>query len=485
MHAPSKPAPPSQQASQAASATRSVRGALASLSLAMLLPALGTSIANVGLPGMASALHASFQDVQWIVLAYLLAITALIVSVGRLGDMVGRRRLLLAGIALFALASALCALAPTLWLLVAARALQGLGAAAMMALTMAFVGSTVPKAQTGSAMGLLGTMSAVGTTLGPALGGLLIARFGWQAIFLVNVPLAGVALLLAWRYLPADPRGAAAKRPVFDHLGTVLLALTLAAYALAMTLGRGDFGVRNAALLLATCIGGALFVCVERKAPAPLIHLAMLRAPVLGAGLAASMLVSTVMMSTLVVGPFYLARGLGLGAAATGMVLAAGPLVAAFCGVPSGWLVDRYGAQRMGGAGLCGAAGACLALALLPASLGIAGYAAPIMLLTASYALFQAANNTAVMGDIATEQRGLVSGMLNLSRNLGLVTGASVMGAVFAAGASDIASAPPAAMIRGMHATFGVASALILAALAIFLLSRVFGKRRAPAGDRA
>ena len=169
MHAPSKPAPPSQQASQAASATRSVRGALASLSLAMLLPALGTSIANVGLPGMASALHASFQDVQWIVLAYLLAITALIVSVGRLGDMVGRRRLLLAGIALFALASALCALAPTLWLLVAARALQGLGAAAMMALTMAFVGSTVPKAQTGSAMGLLGTMSAVGAALsGPA-----------------------------------------------------------------------------------------------------------------------------------------------------------------------------------------------------------------------------------------------------------------------------------------------------------------------------
>lgn len=162
----------------------------------------------------------------------------------------------------------------------------------------------------------------------------------------------------------------------------------------------------------------------------------MLRAPVLSAGLATSMLVSTVMMSTLVVGPFYLARGLGLGTTVTGMVLAAGPLVAAFCGVPSGWLVDRYGAQRMGGA-----ACACLALALLPASLGIPGYVAPIMLLTASYALFQAANNTAVTGDIVPDQRGVISGMLNLSRNLGLDTGASVMGAVFAAGASDIASA--------------------------------------------
>jgi MFS family permease len=481
MPLPSKPAPPGQPATQAGTITMPVRGALASLSLAMLLPALGTSIANVGLPDMAQALQAPFQDVQWIVLAYLLAITTLIVSVGRLGDMLGRRRLLLAGIALFATASILCALAPALWLLVAARALQGLGAAVMMALTMAFVGSTVPKARTGSAMGLLGTMSAVGTTLGPALGGLLIARFSWQAIFLVNVPLAGVALLLAWRYLPSDQRGARAKRPVFDHCGTVLLALTLCAYALAVTLGRGDFGVRNVALLLAACAGAILFVRVELKAPAPLIRLAMLRAPVLGAGLATSMLVSTVLMSTLVVGPFYLARGLGLGTAAAGMVLAAGPLVAAFCGVPSGWLVDRYGAQRMGGAGLCGGAGACLALALLPASLGIAGYAVPIMLLTASYALFQAANNTAVMGDIAAEQRGLVSGMLNLSRNLGLVTGASVMGAVFAAGAGDIASARPAAMSGGMHLTFGVASALLLAALAIFMLGRAPGKTGDPA----
>lgn len=483
MYAPSKPAPPSQQTTEAAGAAVPVRGALASLSLAMLLPALGTSIANVGLPDMARSLHASFQDVQWIVLAYLLVITALVVGAGRLGDMLGRRRLLLAGIALFALASTLCALAPTLWLLVAARALQGVGAAVMMALTMAFVGSTVPKARTGSAMGLLGTMSAAGTTLGPALGGLLTARFGWPAIFLVNVPVAGAALLLAWRYLPADARDAHAGRPVFDHRGTVLLALTLAAYALAMTLGRGHFGTRNFALLLAACVGAMLFVQVELKAPAPLVRLAMLRAPMLGAGLATSMLVSTVMMSTLVVGPFYLARGLGLGAVATGMVLAAGPLVAAFCGVPSGSLVDRYGAQRMGGAGLCGAAVACLALALLPASLGIAGYAAPIMLLTASYALFQAANNTAVMGDVAAGQRGLISGMLNLSRNLGLVTGASAMGAVFAAGAGDMASAGPAAMAHGMHVTFGVASALILAALAIFLLSRTSGKPPPPCAD--
>ena len=193
--------------SESAQLTRSVQWALASLSLSMLLSSLGTSIANVGLPTLAQAFGASFQEVQWVVLAYLLAITTLIVSVGRLGDLIGRRRLLLAGIVLFTVASVLCGVAPTLWLLIAARAAQGLGAAVMMALTMAFVGETVPKARTGSAMGLLGTMSAVGTALGPSLGGVLIAGFGWRAIFLVNLPLwARWPLLLAHRYLPADRR---------------------------------------------------------------------------------------------------------------------------------------------------------------------------------------------------------------------------------------------------------------------------------------
>jgi len=165
---------PGQGAAARAERAR-VRWALAGLSLSMLLSSLGISSANVALPTLVQAFNASFQHVQWIVLAYLLAITTLIVGAGRLGDIIGRRRLLLAGLILFTLASALCALAPTLGLLIAARAAQGAGAAVMMALTMAFVGETVPKEKTGSAMGLLGTMSAIGTALGPSLGGFLIA----------------------------------------------------------------------------------------------------------------------------------------------------------------------------------------------------------------------------------------------------------------------------------------------------------------------
>ena len=472
-------------AQQSAGLTPSVRWVLAALSLSMLLSALGTSIANVGLPTLAQAFSASFQEVQWVVLAYLLAITTLIVSVGRFGDLIGRRRLLLAGISLFTVASVLCGVAPTLPLLIAARAAQGLGAAVMMALTMAFVGETVPKARTGSAMGLLGTMSAIGTALGPSLGGVLIAGIGWRAIFLVNLPLGILTLVLAHRHLPSDRRAAQAGSAGFDPLGTLLLALTLAAYALAMTLGRGSFGSLNLALLLAAAAGVGLFALAETKAASPLIRLAMFRDPLLASSLATSALVSTVMMATLVVGPFYLSRALGLEAALVGLVLAVGPLVAALTSAPAGRIADRFGAQRMTLVGLAGIAAGCFILSMLPATLGIPGYIAPIALTTVSYALFQTANNTAVMADVRPDQRGVISGMLNLSRNLGLVTGASVMGAVFAlaAATSDITTAHPEAVAGGMRVTFLVAAILIVIALAIALGSRSLAIRRPrPAG---
>ncbi|EJN32660.1 arabinose efflux permease family protein [Pseudomonas sp. GM78] len=394
--------------------TPSVKGALASLSLAMLLSSLGTSIANVGLPSLTQAFSASFQQVQWVVIAYLLAITTLIVSVGRLGDLVGRRRLLLWGIALFTLASALCGLAPNLGLLIAARALQGLGAAVMMTLTIAFVGETVAKGKTGGAMGLLGTMSAIGTAMGPALGGVLIGGFGWRSMFLVCVPLGLSTWLLAQRYLPED-RPATTGRTSFDSLGT---------------------------LFRDTRLSGSL---------------------------AMSLLVTSVMMATLLVGPFYLSQTLGLTAVQIGLVLSVGPLVAALTGVPAGRIVDRCGAPGMTLAGLVGMTFGCLMLSVVPETFGVGGYLAPMVVVTLGYAVFQTANNTAVMLDVPADQRGVVSGLLNLSRNLGLVTGASALGAVFALASKsvDIGTAHPQAIASGLRTTFVVALGLIVVACLI------------------
>jgi MFS family permease len=305
---------------------------------------------------------------------------------------------------------------------------------------------------------------------------------GWRSIFLTNVPLGALAFLLAYRYLPADGPASQTGRLRFDPMGTIVLALTLAAYALAMTIGHGRFGSLNIALVMAAVFGLGLFALVETKTASPLIRLTMFRDPLLSGGLAMSMLVSTVLMATLVVGPFYLCGALGLDTARVGLVVSVGPVVVALTGVPAGQLVDRFGAQRITIIGLIGIAAGCLFLALLAATSGIPGYVAAIVVITTGYALFQTANNTAVMKDIAQNRRGAISGMLNLSRNLGLITGASVMGAVFAltSGASDITTASPAAVVTGMQITFMVATLLITVALAFAVVGRALATRTSP-----
>ncbi|WP_309669186.1 MFS transporter [Gemmatimonas sp.] len=464
--------------------TGSLLGVLAALSLSMLLSSLGTSIANVGLPSMAQAFNASFQGVQWIVLAYLLAITTLIVSAGRLGDIIGSRRLLLAGLTLFTVASVLCGLAGTLGQLVVARALQGVGAAVMMALTHAFIGDAVPPTHTARAMGLLGTMSAIGTAAGPSVGGLLIAWFSWRALFMLNVPLGIAALVLAYRYLPArstaDDRYAGAPRPRFDVAGTVLLAITLAAYALAVTNGRGHLGVMNVLLLAVAVCGLTLLVHVESIVASPLIQLAMFRDRVRRSSLAMNALVSTVMMSTLVVGPFYLSRSLALSATSVGFAMSVGPIVTAVVGVPSGRIADLIGVARMTLVGLVGIAAGSLLLAVLPASLGLPGYLGPIAIMTAGYGLFQTANSTVVMSGAGAALRGVTSGLLNLSRNLGLITGAAVMGAVFALASrsDDLTRAPALAVRTGMQGTYAVAALVIVVALMVGSRSHLVGTHR-------
>ncbi|MDR7271979.1 MFS family permease [Pelomonas saccharophila] len=420
-----------------------VTGVLASLALCTLLPSLAISSASIALPTLATAFGAGMAEAQWVVLAYLLATTTLIVGAGRLGDLVGKRRLLLVGIALFTAASTLGALAPTLPWLIAARAFQGVGAAALLALTMAMVGAALPKARTGSAMGLLGTMSAVGTALGPSLGGLLMGTLGWQAVFAVNLPTGLLALALTWRYLPADRgQGRAAG---FDLPGTLWLAMSLAAYALAMT--------RHPGLLAIAAIGLLLFVRTEARAASPLIRVERLRDPMLSRALAMNAVVSAVMMATLVVGPFHLSGVLGLGAAAVGALMSIGPIVSALSGVPAGRLVDYFGTRRVTRWGLAIMAAGCALIALLPATLGAIAYVGPLVIVTPGYALFQAANNTAVMADVTTEQRGVISGLLTLSRNLGLITGASAMAAMFAVG--------------GLHLSFAVATVLLAFAIGL------------------
>ncbi|UXN72743.1 MFS transporter [Devosia sp. A8/3-2] len=240
---------------------------LITLAGATLLASLGISIATIALPTLALSFPSTLAELQWVILAYLLSMTVTIVSAGRFGDLHGHRRVLLAGLAVFTIASALCAASPNLGLLIAARALQGIGGAIITALPMSIARDVVREDSMGAAMGLLAAMSAVGTALGPSLGGIVMASPGWEAAFGL-LGLGGMAiLLLALRVLPASlPR---TPRRQMDLPGALLLTLTLGLYALAAT-GAGlatPWG--GAALLVPAAMALFAFIRVQLRSPHP------------------------------------------------------------------------------------------------------------------------------------------------------------------------------------------------------------------------
>ena len=454
--------------------------AIAALAVSMLLSSLAVSVVSVALPALSAALAATLDGAQWIVLAYLLATTIAIVPAGYLGDVFGRKRVLLGGLLIFTAASLACASATELAALVAARAVQGIGAAAMLALTMSLVRSTVAKENVGVSMGLLGTMSAVGTALGPSFGGVLIGGFGWQAAFLALVALGLAGLALTWRFVPEDTAKTRDGRPAFDLTGLLLLGVVLTMFSLAMTAGAHAPASTQWFTFAAIAVGVLVFAVVELRAAVPAVDVRRFRDPAFSASLLMNALVSTVMMTTLVVGPFELTVGLGLDTVKAGLVMSVGPAMAMLTGVPAGRLSDRFGSQAAILAGLALMTAGVLGLAFLPAVLGVPGYVVGLVFLAPGYQMFQAANNSAVMGRAAAAQQGVTSSLLNLSRNLGLIIGASLMGSLFAraGGAAGTAAGDSAVTGSAATLTFATAGGLVMVAALIAALGSLLALRR-------
>lgn len=453
------------------------RRALAGLALSLMLAALGTSSATIALPTLGQSFAAPFPAVQWVVLAYLATSTALVVGAGRLGDLLGRRRLLLAALTLFAAASVVCATAPSLPVLIAGCAAQGIAAAGMLTLSIALASSTVPKDKTGQAIGLMGTMSALGTAAGPSVGGFLIAHFGWPTLFWINIPLAIIAMTLVATYGPAET-SANHRVPLASILpGTLLLAVALAGLALTLTLRGPLVSPERLGSLAAGVLAVTVFVLREIRARVPLLPWPLLQTGGRQANLVIALLVAAIVMTSLAVGPFYLSKGLGLSSDWAGLVLSGGPAMTALMGVPAGRLTDRWGAGAASRAGLAGMAAASLLMALAVPSAGVIGYLAALMLLTASYALANTANTAGLMQTAPADQRGLLSGLMTLARNLGLIAGASGMATIFAfgSGAAEIADVSPAQAAQGLRIAFLVAGGL--AVLGICMTARTFSGR--------
>ncbi|UTV26645.1 MFS transporter [Photobacterium atrarenae] len=392
------------------------RLALVGLAMGLLLSSFNISVVNVALPDLANRLAVSMPAVQWLVVTYLLAMTCLMPMAGWWGDRWGRKPVMLSGICIFSLGTIGCVLAESLTPLIMARLVQGVGAALMISLAMTFVSDLLPASKTGLAMGVLGTTSAVGTALGPVLGGLLITYFHWHALFYVSLPVSILSFLISARQLP-DRRSVAPSSVPQGHLWHHL---------------------RESTGLQRSC--GANF------------------------------LVSAVIMSTMVVGPFYLSDGIGLTTEQIGLVMAFGPVVAAVTGAPAGKLTDNRGPGFVIRTGLVVMLSGCLLIALLsiwglsfPGAAAF-GYVVPLVMITAGYAMFQAANNTLVMKNVQEGRKGVTSALLNLSRNLGLMAGASVLGWVYLVAMAVAPTGQPQSVVA-FAVTFVVSAGLVMLAL--------------------
>ena len=430
--------------------------------LTILLASLGTSIANVALPQLASAFAAPFSTVQWVVIAYLLSLTVCSAGAGRLGDRVGHGRALRLGVAVYIFGAVAAALSTQIWLLIFARMVQGAGAAVMIVVPMALLRDRTSADRLGRAMGLLGTASAIGTALGPALGGFLIAGLGWSAIFWLMAALGGLCLWFGRESSEAAQQTRVAT--TIDPRGALSFGVAVAGVALTMTL---PFSTISIGLLVASGISTLVFLWVERTASAPFFPAGAMADGGLRRGLAANALVAAVMMTTLVVGPFYLTRGLGLGSGAVGLVLAAGPVLSALSGLPAGRMVDRLGAGRVAQLGVMAMAIAVAVIAGFSIRFGLVAYLCGIAILTPGYQLFLAANTTLVLTKAGAAERGVISGLLGLSRNTGLIIGAAGMGALFAraTGRADAALADATQIGFAVAISFAVAAGLLIVAV--------------------
>lgn len=405
--------------------------AIAGISISLFMMNLDTSIVSVGLPTMIKSLKTSFASAQWFVLVYLLVLTAFITAAGRLGDMVGKRKLYLSGIAIFTMASLLCGLSGSAALFILFRGLQGLGAALILALSMAIATELTPKKQLGKIMGVLSTITALGIAGGPTVGSILLSTFGWQSMFLVNIPFGIVAYGFGYKYIMDST---VKKRIPIDWIGIILLAVTLSSYCIGVTMvektGFGNLIVLTS--LAATIIGLLAFIQLERRIEHPLINLLIFKNKLISKNLVTTVLVYSVIITTVILPPFYLSKAGHYNLLQVGLMMSFGPFLTVALSIYAGKIADKFGTKKVMFYAVLTIAIGCFCMSTIGPAENMGGYLWRIAIIALGLNFFKTPNNTVVMEVAQADQRGLLSGFLSLSRILGQITGTTVMGVIFA-----------------------------------------------------
>jgi len=466
-----------RSAASAQSARFDRRGALALAAIATgtLMTILDGSIVTVALPSIQNDLHFSPSDVSWVMNAYLLAFGGLLLLAGRLGDLVGRKRMFLTGTALFIAASALAGVATTPALLLAARFLQGIGSAASAAVSIGILVTLfTDPGQRRKALGVYSFTGAAGASIGQVLGGVLTESLNWHWIFYINLPIGLATLAMAVRAVP-DDRGLGVKAGA-DMPGALLIiaGLMLGIYAVVSTAQYGWVSVRTlglGALALALVAG---FLVRQAQAATPLMPLRILSSRNLVGGNLVQILMISAMFAFQIVVSLAMQHVLGYGAAVTGLaMLPAAVTIGATALLISARLITRFGARNVLISGLIMLTAALALLPRLPVHAGYAADLFPTMVLIAGGGLAMPAAAGLAMSGAQEQDAGLVSGLYNTTQQLGAAAGAAVLTTLSASRTSTLlyrGTSAPAALMGGYHLAFTVGAGLLLAAIAVSIL---------------
>ncbi|MGB8644873.1 MAG: MFS transporter [Anaerolineae bacterium] len=437
---------------------------LFAVGIATFMSALDGSVANIILPVVSKAFQADIATVEWIVTIYLLVVSGLLVSFGRVGDLYGHKPIYLFGFVVFVLGSALCGLAPSAEMLIAFRALQALGAAMLYANAPAILTKSFPTSQRGQALGIQATMTYLGLTVGPSLGGWLTDQFGWHAVFFINVPFGLLAIGLGSYFIPRDPPNPNSEG--FDWAGAVTFTAGLVALMLGLNQGPewGWTSLPVVGFLAAAMVLLAGFIYREQHARAPMLDLSLFRQRIFSAAVASAVLNYISLYSIIFLLPFYLIQGRGFSPEQAGLLLTAQPLVMAVVAPISGTLSDRIGSRILSTTGMVILAVGMFLLSRLGPDSSSVFIILTLAVIGFGIGIFVSPNNSALMGAAPRHRQGIAAAVLATARNVGMVLGVGFAGAIFTTimhGAQ--AGGDTAALYMGISVSFtaGIGIALL------------------------
>jgi EmrB/QacA subfamily drug resistance transporter len=422
------------------------------------MSALDASVANIILPVVRESFNTNLATVEWVVTIYLIVVSGWLLTFGRLGDMLGNKPLYLIGFAIFILGSLISGFAPDIYTLIIFRAAQAFGAAMLFANSPAILTKNFPPEQRGQALGLQGTMTYLGLTVGPSLGGWLTAQFSWHAVFFINVPIGLLGLGMAARFIPAETT--TARRERFDSVGALLFTAGIVALLLALNQGAewGWAAPLTLSLLVGSILIFAIFIIIEQRAAFPMVDLTLFRSRLFSASTATAVTNYICLYAIIFLLPFYLIQGRGFSPQDAGLILTAQPLVMVFAAPLSGTLSDRIGSRVLATLGMVILAGGLVWLAQLGPTSSIAEIVIPLAVVGLGTGIFVSPNNSALMGSAPRQRQGIAAGILATARNVGMVMGVGLAGAIFSTVQN---TAPgPLALYQGITVSFLVAAGI-------------------------